>query len=145
MLRILSSQELCKAIYYTDTNFLEKPDIEDLSSLIYENIFPYKKVPNDGETEVKTYITMSFGGFKKVTGGFFKSGRIWINAIVNLGNMKTDYGILRTDYIVSEIDKLVNDDRGIGIGKVQFYSLDDIYVNKNYLGAQICYELVEFN
>jgi hypothetical protein len=145
MLRMINSQNLCKAIYYTDTNFLDKPDIDDPSTLIYKNIFPYRQIPPDDETETHTYVTMYFGGYKPTVGGFYKAGKVWIHAIVNLDAMRTDYGVLRTDYIISEIDKIINDERGLGIGKAKFYSLDDIYVNKSYTGIQICYEITEFN
>lgn len=144
MMRILSSQNLCKAIKYNDSNFLDKPDIADPSELIYVNVFPYKRIPHDEDTTSKTYITMSFQQYKPV-GNYFKSGVIYLNAIVNLDNMKTDYGMIRTDYIISEIDELINQERGIGIGKTNFYKMDDIVVNKEYIGTTIGYEIYEFN
>lgn len=144
MERIVSNQNLCKAIYYSNSGFLDQPDIHDTSILVYENVYPFSKIP-EISNDTKTYITMSFGRYRQIDGGYFKSGIIYINVLVHKNNMQTDYGYLRTDYIVSAIDSLVQGDRGIGIGKVEFYEMNEFVANKDYLGVTIGYKLVEFN
>jgi hypothetical protein len=143
MMRIIGSQNICKALYYNDTNFLDQPDIAEPTGLIYDQIFPYKKVP-EVSSDAKSYITMSFNRYRPV-GNRFKAGYVYLYIFVNKNNMRTDYGCLRTDYIVSEIDELINQTYGLGIGKVEFNSMDDIIVNQNYLGMEISYKLCDFN
>lgn len=143
MQRILSSQDICKALKYSASDFLDQPDIEDASSLVYEQIFPFKKIP-DFNNKKTTYITMSFNNYKPIRNSF-KSGLIYIHVLVHQDIMQTDYGMLRTDFLISEIDKLMNGQQGIGIGKVEFYEMDEFSINEKYVGMYIAYRLVEFN
>lgn len=143
MQRILSSQEICKALKYSATDFLDQPDIEDNSSLIYERVFPFKKIP-DFNNEKTAFITLSFNNYKPVRNSF-KSGLIYIHVLVHQDIMRTDYGMLRTDFLISEIDKLMNSKQGIGIGKVEFYEMDEFSTNEKYVGVYVAYRLVEFN
>ncbi|OBG93880.1 hypothetical protein A9X05_09065 [Mycobacterium sp. E3298] len=143
MMRLTNSQNLCKALFYNDRNFLDKPNIADPTTLIYEYIFPYKKIP-DVQVNARSLITLNFSRYRPV-GVSFKSGIIDFNVLIHKDNMRTDYGCLRTDYIVSEIDELINQTYGLGIGKVKFFAMDDILVNSDYHGITISYEKVDFN
>ncbi|ATF13690.1 hypothetical protein A616_17380 [Brevibacillus brevis X23] len=143
MKRILSSQDICKALKYSDTGFLDQPDIEDTSSLIYEQVFPYKKIP-DFNKDKTSFITLSFNKYRPIRNSF-KSGVIYIHVLVHQDLMKTDYGVLRTDYLITQIDKLMNSTQGIGIGKVEFFEMDELNINEKYMGIYIAYRLVEFN
>lgn len=143
LMRLLSSKDIVKAVNYSNSNFLEQPDISDPSELIYSKVFPYKFVPTINETK-NTYITLSFRGYRPV-GTSFKSGIVYINVITHVDLIRTDYGKLRYDFIISEIDKLMNQQRGIGIGKVQFYDADEIIVNEKYIGMYVAYKTYESN
>jgi hypothetical protein len=143
MMRLLGSQNICKALNYSQSNFLDQPDIEDTSVLIYNKIYPYKFVPV-ADDNANSYITLSFRNYDLVNTSF-KSGYIYINVLVHINLMQTDYGWLRSDYILSEIDKLMNQQRGIGIGKPQFYKMDEMYVNDKYFGIYIAYKMNELN
>jgi hypothetical protein len=144
MSRLITDQNICKAIYYNEANFLDQPDIVDpAKSLIYKNVFPYRFIP-EPDKEEHTYVTLSFRRYKPV-GSAFKSGLIYIYTFTHKDLVTTDYGVLRYDYIVSEIDKLINMQRGIGIGKAEFYEMDEFIVNEKYLGQYVAYKLYEFN
>ena len=143
MLRILSSQGLCKAIKYNNTNFLSQPDMDDPSELIYTQVYPYKRVP-DNIADALTFITLNFTRYRPV-GAHFKSGIVEFNILVHKANMKTDLGMLRTDYIASEIDILMNQERGLGIGKAEFNGMDDLYLNADYMGVALSYKILDFN
>lgn len=143
MQRLLSSQKICKALQYSDSDFLDQPDLADTSCLIYDRIFPYKKIP-DFVKEKASYITLSFNNYRPIRSSF-KSGLIFIHVMVHQDLMRTDYGVLRTDFIISEIDKLMNSKTGIGIGEVEFYEMDEFTINEKYMGVYIGYKLVEFN
>jgi len=143
--RILSSQGICKALKYTSSNFLDQPDIVDPSELIMDKIYPYYRIP-ETSSEASSYILFSFRNYRLTKGGNkFKSGLIQIFAITHKSLITTDYGFLRYDYIISEIDKLMNDVRGIGIGKLEFDKMDEIYINNDYLGSYIAYKPYEWN
>jgi hypothetical protein len=142
IMRLISSENIIKALTYPLTNFLEQPTSEDPISLIYTQIFPYAKVPTTQDT-AKTFITMKFG--YKPDGVFYKVSNIWFYVITHISLVRTDYGMLRYDFIINEIDKLFNSQRGIGIGKLPFYTMDDFQVNDNWLGVCIGYKSTEFN
>jgi hypothetical protein len=143
MQRLIGSQNICKALYYADTNFLDQPDIQSPDELIYDKIYPYRYIPKVDEKK-SSYITLSFRNYDLVDTSF-KSGYIYINVLTHIDLIKTDYGWLRYDYILSEIDKLINMKNGIGIGKPQFHRMDELIVNDKYMGVYISYKLYEFN
>lgn len=142
---LISSENVVKAVANPETNFLDQTTLDDPTTLIYSNIYPYKKIPNT-ETEQKTYITMRIGGFRPV-GNEFKDGYITIFIFCNVELLRTDYGCLRTDYIASEIDELLNRSRDFGIGKLSFDGMDefDVDTKGNYSGLWLRYKVVEFN
>jgi hypothetical protein len=145
MMRLLSSQGICKALHYAEKDFLDKSDLTDNDkiNLLYNKIFPYRKVPDINQT-ASTFITLSFRDYNLVNTSF-KSGYIYINVLTHVDLIETDHGFLRYDFILSEIDELMNQQLGIGIGKPQFYKMDEIYVNEKYMGMFVAYKLYEFN
>lgn len=143
--RILQSQGICKALAYDEPNFLDQPDIIDPSDLIMDKIFPFYRVPKS-EKDVSTYILLSFRNYRPIRGGKFKSGNINIFAITHKDLVVTDYEFLRYDYIMSEIDKLINNEPGIGIGKLEFHQMDEVtFINSDYIGNVISYKPYEWN
>jgi hypothetical protein len=144
MMRLVSNENIVKALTYNNTDFLNQPTPEDAVGLIYTQIFPYQKVPTTQDT-AKTFITMKFG--YKPDGTFFKVSTIFFYVITHISLVRTDYGILRYDFLINEIDKMFNSQRGIGIGKLPFYAMDDFQVsgNSDWLGAFVAYKSTEFN
>lgn len=144
MERLLSNQGICKALKYTEPNFLDMPDVTDPSDLIGSRIFPYYRVP-DTEEDTSTYILMSFRNYRPVKNSF-KSGIINIFAIAHKDLIMTDHGFLRYDYMISEIDNLMNNERGIGIGKLDFHQMDEVsFINDAFIGNVISYKPYEWN
>lgn len=141
--KLLSDMDLCKAVYYNEQNFLEQENIDDTGVLVYENIFPYRFIP-DTQTEMKTFITLTFGRVEGMNNSF-KIGKFHFNVFTHRDLFKTDYGSTRVDYIVSKIDKMFNYKNTLGIGKLKFGHLDEIAVNDKFIGVSICYVPVEFN
>lgn len=141
--KLIESMDLCKAVFYDDTNFNEKDDINDTTSLINNHIYPYRFIPDINSTK-KTYITMSFRKFQLIN-NTFKSGLMYINILTHRDLSSTDYGFTRVDFILSKIDELFNQKRGFGLGKLEFYDMDEIYVNEKYSGAYIAYKIIDFN
>lgn len=143
MLRITESQDLSKAIYYEDSNFLDKPDLSP-EDLINHNVFPHKKVPLENETN--TYVTIDITDYKPVARNpRFKRATVYIYVLVHESLSTTDYGELRMDFILSRLDQIFNGARGIGDFKLDFKSVRDVYVNERYSGKYVAYDLREFN
>lgn len=140
--RLLTDQDLCRALHYQVPNFLEKPDIDPVG-LIYQNIFPHRFIP-DIKMETGTYITFALGDFKLVNNNF-KTGIVSINIFTHRDTFKTEYGCTRTDFIVNKVDELLNYKDGIGIGKLQFKSLNEYVINEKFQGYVITYQPVDFN
>jgi len=143
MNRVLEDQELCKAIFYTDQGFLEQENIEDTSDLIHKNIFPHRFIPNIIE-DAKTYITLSMTNYRLVNSSY-KSGLIAIYMFTHRDLFKTDYGYSRIDFILTKIEELMNNKRGLGIGKLEFAGLNEYVVNEKFQGYVLSYQPVDFN
>jgi hypothetical protein len=143
MRELIFSDEISKALYYNESNFIDQPSLEDPVILRYNNIYPYRKVPKVDET-MKTYITTRCGNFKNVD-NTFKSGLITFYVFTHVDLMPTDYGFLRVDYIINKIDELFNKTRDFGIGKLEFDGMDEFDINENYSGTWIRYKVMNFN
>lgn len=140
----MESQEIVKAVHYDNSDFLLQPNIKNPERLIYNNIFPFRKIPTEKDMETqKTYITISLGRFNLAKST--KTGIVRFNVFSHQDLLRTDHGFVRTDFIIGKIDELVNSTRGLGIGKVEFDSMDELYVNNDYLGMHIAYRLYEWN
>lgn len=140
IMRIISSENLVKAIGNNYRDFLDQP-LPDPYGLIYSNIYPYRHVPTIN-TEPKTFLTMSFTNFD-YRNNEFKSGVLSFYIITHQSLMSTDYG-LRSDYILGEIDKLFNRQSGVGAFKLNLLSGGDLQVNDQYFGAMVSYKFHDF-
>lgn len=143
MSRIIADQDVCKALHYNQADFLDQPDIKNPYSLLYNNIYPYRIIP-DLADEAKTYINLSFDKWRYINNSF-KSGNIVIYIISHVDIMRTDYGSCRVDYLANKIDTLFNQSTGIGLGKLQFVELGESIINKKFIGSYIVYQPVDFN
>lgn len=145
MLSLISSENIVKAVGINNADFLDREFKGYSDDLLYNNIFPYVRVP-DTNTTNKTFITMSFGRYKLINNSF-KTGVITFYIFTHKDLMHTIYSTLRTDYILSEIDELLNQSRKLGIGKLQFKSMDDFVVSNNadYSGVIVSYEVLDWN
>jgi len=134
---------LCKAIYYNETDYLEQPDIADPSTLLYQRLFPHDYIPII-QDEMKTYVTLQLTEFTPV-GQSFKSGFVQFHIFAHQDLFRTDYGELRTDYIVRKIDQLLNQSDEVGIGVLQFHAMNPYRLNESYSGYVLMYKTYEFN
>jgi hypothetical protein len=120
------------------------PNISDPAGLLgYKHIYPYRFVPQ-AETDKSTFITLSFRNYKKVN-VTYKFGYVCIYIITHRDLIETDYEFLRYDYIAAEVDTLMNQQRGLGIGKTEFEEMDEFIVNEQYMGVYLKYKIYEFN
>jgi len=140
---LISDMDLCKAVYYNNQNFLDQDDF-DTSLLIYNNIFPFRFIPDAAQTQ-KTFITLTFGRIT-ASSSTIKSERFCLNVFTHRDLFRTDYNATRVDFIINKIDQLMNRKRSLlGLGQLEFGYLDDIVVNDMFQGSTICYLPKEFN
>jgi len=142
LMKLIENQDIIKCLINNNQNFLDTPIPSDfnITSLIYDKIFPYKFIPSI-QTSPSTFITMSFN--YKPNGMTFKNGSIYFYIITHNSLLRTDYGMLRYDYLINKIDEVFNSSRDIGIGKLPFHDMGDIQVNENYCGAYLIYKTTE--
>lgn len=143
LMKLIESEDIVKCLVNNQINFLDISLPENFfpPSLIYNSIYPYRFIPSV-QDEPKTFITMKFG--YKPDGKTFKNGSIYFYIITHNSLIRTDYGMLRYDFLVNKIDELMNSSRGIGLGKLPFYGMDDFVVNENYSGVYVAYKSTEF-
>lgn len=143
---IVTNNRIMQAVVNNETNCFATPVVKP-GSYLYQNIFPYKHTLNNTEEEKKTYITMDFANFS-LTNSHYKDFAMGIYVFTHKELMRiTDEGHskLRTDYILHELDTMLNNARGFGIGKLQFSGLQSVTINNDYLGSVIVYETIDFN
>lgn len=141
MKKIVSDQDLSKAIYYNETSFKSKPNISP-ELLLYNNIFPYFFIPDINEKQ-KTFVTLSFKNFS-YRNNVFMGGNMQFNIFTHQSLYRTDYGELRTDYIVNKIHEMFNQTRGSWMGKLNLYSMDELIINPNFSGNYLVYKMIDF-
>jgi len=155
IMKLVTNESLVKCLINSEGNCLDTPipDNFDLSSLVYDFIYPFKFVPTP-DTTAKSFITMQFN--YKPNGITFKNGSIFFYIICHNSLIKTDYGSLRYDMILDYIDQSFNSEqdlelkdsfissRDLGIGKLPFYETYEFVVNENYSGVCIAYKTNEF-
>ena len=122
------STEIIKAI---DPTF-----IGDEDSIVYQNIFPYLRVP-DPIDETKALITMSVDMPKVSTKNyFFKDMVITINVLVHQDYMRmpSGYSATRADYIASLINKVFNQNANYGNRPLEYVSdVESIVLDKFFM------------
>lgn len=122
------SREIVEAI---DPEYIGEED-----SLIYENIFPYLRIP-DTVDEVKAFITMSVDMPRVSTKNyFFKDMIITINVMVHQDYMKMParYSATRADYIGALINKVFNQNPNYGNRPLEYVSdVESIVLNKFFV------------
>jgi hypothetical protein len=139
--KIFSSQEILKALTYNEMNFLDQPDVSP-EDVLFDRVFPHRFIPKTSEKK-KTYIAISFERYLPIKNAF-RSGLIKFNVFTHQDLFRTDYGYLRTDYIIMKLDELFNGERGLGIGKVEFSEMDALSVNTDYHGSYITFKVRDF-
>ena len=142
---LLTDQELIKAVVYDTPDFLYREDIdyEKAQSYVFNRVYPQRFIAGT-PSEIKTYLTISFEDYRPIN-GYFKSGRIRISAFTHHTLYSSIDGFLRIDLIMERIDELLNSQRKLGIGKMEFSERNPLTVTTDYHGEYIIYRIVDFN
>lgn len=136
--RCLDSDNLTKLIHYRSADALFLPSVEDTFSLMYQNVFPYRFVPNPIDDQ-STYLTLGVNGFRRHQEGFkvfddYQAGEIYFYFFTHVDLMRTDSGV-RQDLMLKEISKLFDGTRGLGMGELKLRYVNELWMHNNKFGG----------
>lgn len=146
MRRLIEDEDLCKCLACNDRNFLEyKISDEERERLPWNRIYPCKMIFGT-QQEAGSYITMSVLYDKSDMAPIWKVGRIIFYIFCHKSLIRTDYGVLRTDFMLKRINLWIMNSRGEAwLGKMSFAGMDDLLVDENgeFIGYVIEYRNTE--
>lgn len=141
--KVLENQRLCKLLYYTDRDCLNKPDLttEQRMSMINDKILIIPKINITKECPCKLIITLD-NFTRNVSNPEFKNNTLDFVALChpdhwNLGNFS-----LRPYKIIGEIDSMFNNQKLTGIGTLQFSFCDKLVIDDSQMGLILEYNVI---
>ena len=144
--KIMTNQRICRLLKHHVRNpFSEDlPDV-DGDELINKQILITPKV-YDEETEKMSYITAVFDSFSVNSfNSEFKNAIIRFDIACPYDEWLLDGESLRPYLIMEEIDKMFNEGRLAGIGKLQFWRASCLTLTPYIGGYCMWYTISEFN
>lgn len=142
--KLMGSQKLCKLLYYNSNHPLSEPDIEDTSQLLFKNIYPIPHLPGTS-TEMESFLTVRFDDIRLGTkNSGFKNIVLCMNVLCHKDKWWMD-GALRPYAILNKIDEIFNNQKVVGIGKVQFDQGRFFIANHDYFGYRVKYIIKDFS
>ena len=130
MYEIINSPELVKAI---------DPNNVNPENLIYENIFPYFRVPVVA-TDTKTFVTVCIDLPEEYhPENFMRDIILKICVIVHQSEMKTDFGATRLDYISEKLDEIFVNSHKYGYGKLRILASTESSLDEWHRFREILY------
>lgn len=140
---LITSQNLCKLLTYPTPNPLSGADIVDTSTLLFDKIYPIPKIP-DIKTTDGSFITVVFEEMRQSKNIGFKDSVLCFYIFCHIDIWRTNSS-LRPYSIMHEIDLLFNNQRVIGLGKLQFAKSRAYPINEKFFGYKLDYSVVDFN
>jgi len=144
---IYNNDNITKALLYRKetSSFLDRviPAEFDRTSLLYSQIWPWKYIPQITD-EANIHITSNF--VFKPHDHMYKVSNFYLYVISHKSLMGCDQGLVN-DFIISELDKIFNQTRLVGIGRVEFSGMYEFTTDNssNFLGSCIEYKTYEFS
>jgi len=140
--RMLKNKNLCKILYYTDRDALDRPNLtpEQRTELFGKNIKIVPKLYVDGS--VLAYIIISMDNFTPSANPEFRDNIISFDIICHFDQWQLKDFQLRPYRIAAELDSMFNNTRLTGIGELHFMGANQIILNSEFAGITIMYEAV---
>lgn len=144
LLKLVDSDNLCKLINYDTYTPLSETSMTDNTTLLFDKIYPYPFTPNVDE-EARTVINVLLDNFELgKTNTYFKNNQLSFVVICHKDLWRID-SMLRPFAILNEIDTLFNCQNGYGVGKTIFDNGHLLWINAQYSGYKVTYNLCDFN
>ena len=139
--KLLSNDRLCKLLYYTTKDALNKPNLtdEEKLGLFNKNIKIIPKVYVD--KEVLNYIVISFDNFVPSENPQFRNNRIEFAILCHMDQWQMKDFDLRPYRIAAELDHMFSDQRLTGIGKTEFFGATEIILNDEFAGVCLLFDV----
>ena len=143
--KIMANERLCKLLYYTDVEALNKPKLTDEQkiSLFNKQIRLVPKLYVD--TPVLNYIIISFDNFIESDNPEFRDNIIEFDIICHFDQWQLKDFDLRPYRIAAELDTMLNKQRLTGIGLVEFYGAKEILLTDEFAGVCLMYKTYHGN
>jgi hypothetical protein len=136
------SQELAKLLIYNTEDALFQPDLEDTSVILFQKLFPYPFVPGTQEAACSV-INIIFDDFE-LSNTKIKNGVISFKVLCHTSLWKM-IGALRPFSIISEIDKLFNEQKVACMGKLSYLNTKLLWATNDYDGYSQNYKIFNSN
>ncbi|MFA6711173.1 MAG: hypothetical protein WCS33_00455 [Candidatus Caldatribacteriota bacterium] len=152
-----AAKDLCKLLYYTETNPLQQPmgqplnperprpefnDLKDVRDhIINQRILLVPRIP--APEERGGFVVVMIGNFSLSENKQFKVNRLIFDVLAHHDNWLLDDN-LRPFVLMQQIDTIFNN-RKLSIGRVEFKTADAIVLAPHILGYQLVYSDVTFN
>lgn len=138
--KIFSNDRLCKLLYYTSKDAMEKPNLTDDEKLemFGKNIKLVPKLYVDGS--VLAYVIISFDNFIESSNPEFRDNVIEFDIICHFDQWSLKDFNLRPYRIAGELDSMLNNKRLTGIGKLEFLGANQIVLTDEFAGLCLMYK-----
>ena len=143
--KIISNDRLCKLLYYTDSEALNKSKLTDEQKigLFNKQIRLVPKLYVD--TPVLNYIIISFDNFIESDNPEFRDNIIEFDIICHFDQWQLKDFDLRPYRIAAELDSMLNKQRLTGIGLIEFYGAKEILLTDEFAGICLMYKTYHGN
>ena len=137
--KFLANDRLCKLLYYTDRNALDKPKLTDDEKIgmFGQNLKIVPKFYVDGS--VLNYIIINFDNFIESSNPEFRDNIIEFDIICHFDQWQLKDFDLRPYRIAAEIDSMLNQQKLTGIGEIEFLGANQILLTDEFAGVCLMY------
>ena len=144
--RIINDDQLAKCLASNEQNYLDLVLTDDIRySLPYSRIFPCMFTV-DTQKETGSFITMRFEYRPGQKPNIWKVARVTFYVFCHKNLIRTDYGVLRTDFMLNRLNAIMNDsEHPSWYTRLQFSGMDDTVIDDvgTYVGSAITYSAPE--
>lgn len=139
---MLKNKNLCKMLYYTDRDALDRPNLteEQKYSLMNKQIKIVPKIYVD--SSVLAYIIISMDNFTPSENPQFRDNIITFDIICHFDQWHLQDFQLRPYRIAAELDSMFNNEHLTGIGELHFIGASQIILNDEFAGLTLMYQAV---
>ena len=138
--KFLTNERLCKLLYYTDKNALNKEKLTDEQkiSMFGQQIRIVPKLYVD--QPVLNYIIISFDNFIESSNPQFRDNIVEFDIICHFDQWQMEDFDLRPYSIAAEIDSMLDKKKLTGIGLLEFYGAKEILLTDEFAGICLMYK-----
>ena len=139
---IMNNKNLCKILYYTDRDALNRPALTDKQKLelMGKNIKIVPKLYVD--RSVLAYIIISMDNFIPSSNPQFRDNLISFDIICHFDQWHLQDFQLRPYRIAAEIDSMFDNQHLTGIGELHFVGASQIVLNDEFAGLTLMYQAI---